>query len=100
MHGLLKVRIPLQARRLVSLIPAVVLLWVGVDPTWALIVSQVVLSFGIPFALIPLLRLTASRKVMGEHRDGLVLRTAALISVALIVALNVLLLWLTFTGHV
>ncbi|MDO5751509.1 Nramp family divalent metal transporter [Arthrobacter sp.] len=100
MHGLLKVRIPLQARRLVSLIPAIILLWVGVDPTWALIVSQVVLSFGIPFALIPLLRLTASKKVMGDHRDGLVLRIAALISVALIVALNVLLLWLTFTGHV
>ncbi|SED89977.1 manganese transport protein [Arthrobacter alpinus] len=99
MHGLLKVRIPLQARRLVSLVPAIVLLSVGVDPTWALIVSQIVLSFGIPFALIPLLRLTSSKEIMGEHRDGLVLRLAALISVVLIVALNALLLWLTFTGQ-
>lgn len=99
MNGLLKVRIPLMTRRVVSLIPAIILLTVGVDPTWALIVSQIVLSFGIPFALIPLLRLTSSKKVMGEHRDGLPLRLAALISVVLIVALNVLLLWLTFTGQ-
>lgn len=99
MNGLLKVRIPLQARRLVSLIPAIVLLSAGIDPTWALIVSQIVLSFGIPFALIPLLRLTASKQLMGEHRDGLALRLAALVSVALIVALNALLLWLTFTGQ-
>lgn len=99
MNGLLHVRIPLQMRRMVSLIPAIILLSVGVDPTWALIVSQIVLSFGIPFALIPLLRLTASKKVMGEHRDGLPLRLAALVSVVLIVALNALLLWLTFTGQ-
>ena len=99
MNGLVKVRIPLQLRRLVSLIPAIILLSAGIDPTWALIVSQIVLSFGIPFALIPLLRLTASKKLMGEHRDGLPLRMAALVSVVLIVALNALLLWLTFTGQ-
>ncbi len=99
MGGLLHIRIPLQVRRMVSLIPAIILLWVGVDPTWALIVSQIVLSFGIPFALIPLLRLTASKSVMGEHRDGFPLRIAALISVVLIVALNALLLWLTFSGQ-
>ncbi|WP_104109372.1 Nramp family divalent metal transporter [Arthrobacter sp. N199823] len=99
MNGLLKVRIPLLTRRVISLIPAIILLSVGVDPTWALIVSQIVLSFGIPFALIPLLRLTASRKIMGVHRDGVPLRVAALISVILIVALNALLLWLTFTGQ-
>ncbi|WP_269937134.1 Nramp family divalent metal transporter [Arthrobacter sp. HY1533] len=99
MHGLLKVRIPLQARRMVSLIPAVILLSAGVDPTWALIVSQIVLSFGIPFALIPLLRLTASKDIMGVHRDGLPLRLAALVSVVLIVSLNAVLLWLTFTGQ-
>lgn len=99
MHGLLKVRIPLLTRRLVSLIPAVTLLAVGVDPTWALIVSQIVLSFGIPFTLIPLLRLTADKELMGTHRDALPLRLAALASVAVIVALNAVLLWLTFTGQ-
>lgn len=99
MHGLLKVRIPLQARRMVSLIPAIILLSAGVDPTWALIVSQIVLSFGIPFALIPLLRLTANKEIMGLHRDALPLRLAALVSVVLIVSLNAVLLWLTFTGR-
>lgn len=99
MNGLIRVRIPLQLRRVISLIPAIILLSVGIDPTWALIVSQIVLSFGIPFALIPLLRLTANKKLMGEHRDGLPLRMAALVSVVLIVALNALLLWLTFTGQ-
>ncbi|MEO8221553.1 MAG: Nramp family divalent metal transporter [Specibacter sp.] len=99
MNGLLKVRVPLQARRVVSLIPAIVLLSVGISPTWALIVSQVVLSFGIPFALIPLLRLTANKALMGEHRDGLPLRMAAFTSVVLIVALNALLLWLTLSGQ-
>ena len=99
MNGLLKVRIPLLTRRVVSLIPAVVLLAVGIDPTWALIVSQIVLSFGIPFALIPLLRLTGNAELMGIHRDRLPLRLAALASAVLIVALNALLLWLTFSGQ-
>ncbi len=56
MHGLLHVRIPLLVRRLVTLLPALVLLAIGFDPTLALVLSQVVLSFGIPFALIPLVR--------------------------------------------
>ncbi|WP_104092196.1 Nramp family divalent metal transporter [Arthrobacter sp. GMC3] len=99
MNGLLKVRIPLLTRRVVSLIPAVGLLWLGVNPTWALIISQIVLSFGIPFALIPLLRLTSSKALMGIHRDRLPLRLASLISVVLIVALNGVLLWLTFSGR-
>ena len=53
MHGLLRVRIPLLLRRLVTLIPALVILWIGFDPTSALVLSQVFLSFGIPFALDP-----------------------------------------------
>lgn len=99
LNGLLKIRIPLLTRRVVSLIPALILLTIGFDATWALIISQIVLSFGIPFALIPLLRLTADRSIMGEQRDSLALRIAALTSVALIVALNAVLLWLTFTGQ-
>jgi manganese transport protein len=99
MAGLLKVKLPLLARRVVSLIPALALLTFGVDPTWALVISQVVLSFGIPFALIPLLRLTGSREVMGRHRDGPALRIAAVVCVVLVVALNLVLLGLTFTGR-
>lgn len=98
MSGLLSIRVPLLLRRVISLIPAILLLSFGVDPTWALVVSQVVLSFGIPFALIPLLRMTFSAEIMGEHRDGLLLRVLSVISAALIVLLNVALIVLTVTG--
>jgi len=98
MEGLLKIRIPLMARRVLTLIPAVVLLSVGFDPTWALVLSQVVLSFGIPFVLVPLVVLTGSKSLMGGFADGMALRAAALVSVVLVVALNLVLLWLTFSG--
>ncbi|MDR3068055.1 MAG: Nramp family divalent metal transporter, partial [Cellulomonas sp.] len=67
MAGLLRVRIPMVVRRAVTLMPALVLLAVGVDPTWALVLSQVLLSLGIPFALVPLVRLNADPAVMGTH---------------------------------
>ena len=98
MQGLLKIRIPLMIRRAVTLIPAVVLLSIGFDPTWGLVLSQVVLSFGIPFVLVPLVLLTSNKALMGRFADGMPLRIAAVISVILVVALNVVLLWLTFSG--
>jgi manganese transport protein len=98
MAGLLKIRLPLLTRRVISLIPALGLLVFGVDPTWALVISQVVLSFGIPFALIPLLRLTGNATIMGPHRDGRALRIAAVVSATLVVALNIVLLFLTLTS--
>lgn len=98
MQGLLKIRIPLMTRRVITLIPAVVLLTVGFDPTWGLILSQVVLSFGIPFVLVPLVVLTSNKTLMGRFADRLPLRIAAITSVVLVVALNLVLLWLTFSG--
>ena len=67
MQGLLRRSYPLLLRRLVTLIPALAVLAIGVDPSRALVLSQVVLSFGIPFALIPLVRLTSDRGLMGEE---------------------------------
>ncbi len=99
MSGLLKVRIPLITRRLITLIPALVLLATGVSPTWLLVISQVVLSFGIPFALIPLVRLTRNRLTMGSDRNGLPLHLAACAVAAVIVVLNVVLLVLVATGQ-
>lgn len=99
MGGLLKMRLPLLLRRLVTLVPALVVLGAGIDPTWALVLSQVVLSFGIPFALIPLIWLTSRRSVMGVHANGSAMKLAAWVTTVLIVALNVLLIWLTFTGN-
>lgn len=98
MGGLVRLRIPLLLRRALTLVPAIGLLAAGVDPTWALVISQVVLSFGIPFAVIPLLRYTGLPALMGRYRDPAVTRVLAWAAVALIVALNVVLLWLTVTG--
>jgi manganese transport protein len=98
MAGLLKRRIPLFARRVVTLIPAVVILALGVDPTWALVLSQVFLSFGIPFALVPLLRLTSDRAVMEESANGRVVRWVLATIVVLVVALNLALIVLTVLG--
>jgi manganese transport protein len=100
MGGLLRARVPLLLRRLITLIPALVVLALGIDPTWALVLSQVVLSFGIPFAIIPLIVLTGRRSVMGEHANRLPLRIAAIVVAVLITALNLALLALTFSGAV
>ncbi|MBW8872377.1 MAG: Nramp family divalent metal transporter [Leifsonia sp.] len=98
MGGLLKFRVPLLVRRVVTLIPAIAILALGVDPTWALVLSQVFLSLGIPFAMIPLLRLTASRAVMGDSADRLWVRILGGTVAGLVVVLNLALVVLTVTG--
>lgn len=98
MQGLLRTRVPLVTRRLVTLIPALAVLALGVDPTLALVLSQVTLSFGIPFALIPLVRLTADRALMGEHVNRIWTTLAGSIAAAALTALNGVLLWLVLTG--
>jgi manganese transport protein len=98
MHGLLRVRIPLLLRRLVTLIPALGILWIGFDPTSALVLSQVFLSFGIPFALIPLVILTAQRGLLGESVNRWYTTVAASITAAMLVALNIALLVLLLGG--
>lgn len=98
MHGLLHVRIPLLARRLVTLIPALVILGLEFDPTLALVLSQVVLSFGIPFALIPLVVLTAQRRTLGAWVNRRWTTVAGVVASVLLIALNGALLWLVLTG--
>lgn len=98
MQGLLHVRVPLLARRAITLVPAFVILALGWDPTWSLVISQVVLSLGIPFAIIPLARLTADRKLMGKWANPVVVRWLAVLVCAVIVVLNALLVVLTFAG--
>lgn len=98
MSGLLQVRVPLLLRRLVTLIPALVILGIGVDPTLALVLSQVVLSFGIPFALIPLVALTAQRRTLGVWANRVWTTVLGIVASILLVALNGALLWLVLTG--
>ncbi|HUA10798.1 MAG TPA: Nramp family divalent metal transporter [Solirubrobacteraceae bacterium] len=92
MAGFIDVRVPLYVRRAVTMIPAIVILAVGFNPTSALVLSQVVLSFGIPLALIPLVLLTSRSSVMGAHVNRV--HTAALAwgCALLITALNVFLI--------
>jgi manganese transport protein len=98
MRGLLHVRVPLAVRRVVTLIPALVLLATGVSPTWLLVLSQVVLSFGIAFALVPLVVATSDRALMGSGVNAVATRVAGWAAVLVVVALNVVLIGLTVSG--
>ena len=92
MQGFLQRRIPLTLRRAITMAPALVVLAVGVDPTRALVLSQVVLSFGIPFALVPLVLLTRRVDVMGPLVNKPVTTAAAVVVAAVVIALNLFLL--------
>ena len=98
MLGLLHVKVPLVVRRLVTLIPALIIVGAGMDPTLALVWSQALLSVGIPFAIIPLMRYTAKKEIMGEYVDSTAIKVIGFIITALIVCLNLALLYLTAAG--
>ena len=98
MQGLLRRSFPLLLRRLITLIPALVILAIGTDPSRALVMSQVVLSFGIPFALVPLVRLTSDRALMGDDTNHRVTTAFGWTVAAVISLLNVVLIYLTVTG--
>jgi manganese transport protein len=96
MQGFIRRRIPIAVRRAVTMIPAFVVIGIGVDPSRTLVLSQVVLSFGIPFALIPLVLFTSRRDVMGELVNSRGTSVAAAAVAGLISSLNVFLLVQTF----
>jgi manganese transport protein len=98
MQGFIARRIPLALRRAVTMTPALVILALGLDPTRSLVMSQVVLSFGIPFALVPLVLLTRRRDVMGPLVNRGVTTVVASVVAALIIALNIFLLARTIIG--
>ena len=98
MQGFINRRIPLFLRRLITMTPALVILAIGLNPSRSLVISQVVLSFGIPFALIPLLIHCRNRSVMGVLVNRRVTTAIATVVVTLIVSLNVFLLYQTFFG--
>jgi manganese transport protein len=98
MQGFLRRQIPLFVRRLVTMIPAFVVIGIGLDPSRTLVISQVVLSFGIPFALIPLVMFTSRRDVMGALVNRKTTVAAAVAVAGVISALNLFLLYRTFSG--
>ena len=91
--GLMPARLHPNLRRILTVGPAVLVLLAGVAPTHILVVSQIVLSFGIALAIVPLALLTGSRAVMGEHADRPAMRLANIVLVGAVVALNVVTIW-------
>jgi manganese transport protein len=98
MQGFIRRRIPIVVRRLVTMLPAFVVIGLGADPSRTLILSQVILSFGIPFALIPLVWFTSRGRLMGVLKNARGTTAAAVVVAAIIVSLNVFLLAQTFGG--
>ncbi|UGS35466.1 Nramp family divalent metal transporter [Capillimicrobium parvum] len=98
MQGFIGRTIPLALRRAITMAPALVVLAIGADPTDSLVLSQVVLSFGIPFALVPLVLLTRNREVMGALVNRRSTTILAAVVALMIIALNCFLLVDTFLG--
>lgn len=99
LEGFLGVHIPLWVRRLVTILPALVVIGLGVDPTWALVISQVVLAFGIPFASVPLVWFTSRRSIMGEFVNRPATTVAGWSVTLVVLVTNGLLLANTFGGR-
>jgi manganese transport protein len=98
MQGFLHFHIAPWARRLITIIPSLIVIFLGLDPTRTLVISQVVLSFGLPFAVIPLVMFTSRKKIMGALVNNRVTTILASMAAAIIIALNIFLLYQTFFG--
>ena len=100
MDGFVDYKIPLNLRRFITMLPGAVVILMGINPMKALVLSQVSLSFALPAAIIPMLIITSKRRYMGDFVNKSATNIIGVIIAAIIIALNVLLLYLTFTGKV
>jgi manganese transport protein len=98
MQGFLHFHVPPWIRRIVTIIPSLIVIFIGLDPTRTLVISQVVLSFGLPFAVIPLVMFTSNKSLMGILVNKRVTTILAILCASLILALNFFLLYQTFFG--
>jgi manganese transport protein len=99
MQGFLKRHIPPWVRRLVTMVPSIAVIMIGLDPTRTLVISQVVLSFGLPFAIVPLVRFTSRKDLMGVLVNKKIEVVAGIAVSAVIVSLNVYLLYQTLLAR-
>jgi manganese transport protein len=99
MQGFLHRQIPIWVRRLVTMVPSLVVIGMGLDPTRTLVFSQVVLSFGLPFAIVPLMLFTRRRDLMGELVNSAFTTILGVVVAALIILLNGYLLYETLKGN-
>jgi len=97
-EGFLKIKFSIFLRRLITMIPAVLVIGLGFDPLRILVLSQVVLSFALPFALIPLIMLTRRAGIMQELVNSRITNLLAYVTTGVIIALNALLLYNAFGG--
>ena len=98
MQGFIRRQISIWIRRLITMVPAIVVIAIGLDPTRTLVLSQVILSFGLPFALIPLVIFTQHRRLMGTLTNAKPTTVVAWLVVGMIVALNIYLIYTTIAG--
>lgn len=99
-EGFLRVRFPIWLRRLITMIPAMVVIGLGLDELKLLVLSQVILSFALPFAIVPLILFTARRAIMGEHANHPVTSTLGAATAVIIICLNALLLYQILGGEI
>jgi manganese transport protein len=99
MDGFLGWKIPIWLRRLITMLPALIVIAIGVDPTYTLVLSQVALSFVLPFAIIPLMYFTARRSVMGDMVNRRWTTILGWLVTTIIIALNLFLLYQTVGPH-
>lgn len=98
MQGFIKRKIPIYLRRMITMLPPLVIILLGANPTKALVMSQVVLSFGIAFALVPLIMFTSNKKIMGNLSNHRITTIIAWMVAILIISLNIFLLYSTLIG--
>jgi manganese transport protein len=98
MQGFLRKRISPWIRRLVTMVPSIIVIALGLDPTRTLVVSQVLLSFGLPFAVVPLVMFTRRKDIMGVLVNRRLTTVAAGLVALLVIALNLYLIYQTFAG--
>lgn len=98
-EGFLNIHFSVFLRRLITMIPALVVIAIKLDPLRILLLSQVALSFALPFALVPLIALTRRAKVMGELANGKITNILAYTTVTIIICLNLLLIYQAFGGN-
>ena len=98
MQGFIKRQVPAWIRRVVTMVPSVIVIVLGIDPTRALVMSQVVLSFALPFPVIPLVFFTRRKDLMGVLVNKPWTTAAAVLAAGVILMLNVYLIYQTFAG--
>ncbi|MGH4051645.1 MAG: Nramp family divalent metal transporter [Clostridium sp.] len=100
MEGFIGLSLPIKLRRLITMAPALIIIALGVNPMYALIMSQVALSFALPFAIVPMMLITSRKDLMGSLVNKRSTKIAGWVITSVILALNAVLVYLTFSGRV